>query len=178
MDGGTWEVGIGAQPTISISGYEVADAAWASAGKPVKLRLNFLNKGGVRTSTSVIKWSSPTAGVKFDPATSRLPGLAPGESALAVVTVTVAGAPAGSVRIDGGEGGIDVPVYPVADPAAGFTILDESDRDGHASPGERFVLALPDGRAELITNDACVDTSVRIVEEGARYSQAMIRANC
>jgi Putative esterase len=178
LDGGPWEIGIGPEPLVTLTRYEIVDAAWPSAGRPVKLRLTFLNKGGGRSASTVVRWSSPAAGVKVEPASMQVPGLAPGEALAVSVTVTAATAIAGSVRINGGQTGIDVPIYPTAEPAADFKILDESDRDGHASPGERFSLSLPDGPAELITNDACVDTSVRVVEAGVRYTQAAIRPDC
>jgi hypothetical protein len=80
--------------------------------------------------------------------------------------------------IRAGDMWIEIPIYPQAAPATDFRILDESDRDGHASPGESFALALPEGRAELIGADPCVDTAIRVVEDGTRYTQASIRSAC
>jgi hypothetical protein len=178
LDGAEHEVGIGAADVLALSGYEVVDAAWATAGTPVKLRLTFWNKGAARSVTTPIKWESPTPGVRFDPPTARVSVLAPGESAAVNVTVTAATALAGSVKIYAALLAIEVPIYPAAEAVTDFKILDEIDRDGHASPGESFTIALPEGRAELITNDPCVDTSVRIVDQGARYTPATIRVNC
>jgi len=84
----------------------------------------------------------------------------------------------GAVQIRAGDLAIEIPVYPPAAPATDFKILDESDRDGHASPGEAFSVSLPDGLAEVITADPCVDTSLRVVEDGARFTHAVIRASC
>jgi hypothetical protein len=178
LDGSDYEVGIGAEPVLALSGYEVIDAAWASAGSPVKVRLLFCNKGAARLTTTLLKWTTPTTGVRFTEPGGRIPGLSPGESAWVPLSFTAATALAGSVKIQAAGLEIEIPVYPLAAAAEKFRIQDEGDRDGNASPGEAFSLSLPDGRAELITNDPCVDTSVRIVEEGTRYTQAMIRAGC
>jgi hypothetical protein len=178
LDGGEYEVGVGSEAVLAISRCEVLDAPWASAGAPIKLRLTFWNKGAARSGTTVLKWESPTPGVKFGEPSARLPGLGPGESAMVPLTMTVATALAGAVKIRAGDLAIDAPVYPAAQATSDFRILDEGDRDGHASPGEGFAIALAEGRAELITSDACVDTSVRIVEEGTRYTQAAIRPAC
>jgi hypothetical protein len=104
--------------------------------------------------------------------------MAPGESAAVNVTVTAATALGGGVKIYAAQLAIEVPVYPVAEKIAEFKILDEIDRDGHVSPGESFTIVLPEGRAELITSDACLDTAVRIVDQGVRYTPATVRANC
>jgi hypothetical protein len=178
LDGGEYEVGIGSEAVMALSGYELADAAWATAGAPVKLRLLFWNKGAARSTTASLKWETSTAGVKFAEPGARVPALAPGESAAVPVTFTAATALAGSVRIGAAGLAIEVPVYPAAAPSTDFKLIDETDHDGHASPGEAFAISLPDGRAELITRDPCVDTTVRIVEDGTRYTHAAIRPNC
>ena len=60
--------------------------------------------------------------------------------------------------------------------------LGEGNGDGHAAPGESFAILLPDGgalrAAELFTNDACVDNTVRISEGGTRISLPTVRATC
>ncbi|HXA50898.1 MAG TPA: alpha/beta hydrolase-fold protein, partial [Candidatus Acidoferrum sp.] len=178
LDGGEWEVGVGSEAVLALAGYEVADAAWATAGVPVKLRLLFWNKGAARSITTSLKWESPTSGVKFAEAGARVPMLAPGESVAVPVTFTAATALAGAVKIGAAGLAIEIPVYPPAAKVADFKLIDETDHDGHASPGEGFAISLPDGPAELITRDPCVDTSVRIVEEGTRYTHAVIRPNC
>jgi hypothetical protein len=178
LDSGDYEVGIGTEAVLALAGYEVVDAPWATAGAPVKLRLLFWNKGAARSATTSLKWESPTTGVKFAEPIARVPSLAPGESAAVPVTFTAATALAGAVKIQAAGLAIEIPVYPPAAPAADFKLIDETDHDGHASPGEAFAISLSDGRAELITRDPCVDTSVRIVEEGTRYTHAVIRPNC
>ncbi|MDE3167781.1 MAG: hypothetical protein KGN36_18415 [Acidobacteriota bacterium] len=178
LDGGEYEVGIGAGAVMALSGYEFAEGAWATAGAPVKLKLRFWNKGAERSEPAIVKWESPTPGVRFASPTARVPAIPPGASAAVPVTFTASGTQRGSVEIRAMRLAIEIPVYPPAPVAAKFQILDETDHDGNASPGEAFTVALPDGRAELITSDPCVDTSMRVVEEGVRYTHAVIRANC
>ncbi len=176
IDGGEYEIGIGAEPALTISGYELTGAAWAAAGAAITLHLLFWNTGAARSLPRSLRWESPTSGVTFAEPAGRVPALAPGASATVPLTFTAT--LAGTVRIQAADLAFDIPVYPPAPPAASFHILDEGDRDGHASPGEAFALSLPDGRAELITSDPCVDTSVRVVEDGVRYTHAVIRAEC
>jgi pimeloyl-ACP methyl ester carboxylesterase len=214
LDGDAYEVGVGAEPQAAISGYEISDAAWATAGKPVKLRVKFWNRGPTRSASSAIRWESPNPGVKFETGASRLFGLAPGESALLPLTFTVEDAAREVVKIVAvtGTGHLpfDVPLFPAADPVTDFQIADgrtvnawqhavrradvrfgEGNGDGHAAPGETFAVLLPDGEslraAELFTNDACVDNSLRAsdswtdydhVGAAARYSLPAIRPSC
>jgi pimeloyl-ACP methyl ester carboxylesterase len=214
LDGDAYEVGVGAEPQAAISGYEISDAAWATAGKPVKLRVKFWNKGPARSASSAIRWESPNPGVKFETGASRLFGLAPGESALLPLTFTVEDAARVVVKIVAvtGTGHLpfEVPLYPAAEPVTDFQIADgrtvnawqhavrradvhlgEGNGDGHAAPGETFAVLLPDGEslraAELFTNDACVDNSLRAYDSwtdydhvgaAARYSLPAIRPSC
>src|SRR5262249_54227023 len=64
LDGDAHEVGISAEPAITLSGYELLDTAWATDGAPVKLRVRFWNKGGLKSATTVIQWESSTKDVK------------------------------------------------------------------------------------------------------------------
>ena len=41
LDGDAWEVGVGSAPLLAASGVELAETAWATAGKPVSLRVKF-----------------------------------------------------------------------------------------------------------------------------------------
>jgi hypothetical protein len=214
LDGDAYEVGVGAEPRAAISGYEISDAAWATAGKPVKLRVKFWNKGPARSASSAIRWESPNPGVKFEAGASRLFGLAPGESALLPLTFTVEDTAREVVKIVAVTGTdhlpFEVPLFPAAEPVTDFQIADgrtvnawqhavrradvrfgEGNGDGHAAPGETFAVLLPDGEslraAELFTNDACVDNSLRAsdswtdydhVGAAARYSLPAIRPSC
>ena len=209
LDGDAYEVGIGAGPLLAASGFEIPDAAWATAGKPVNLRVRFWNEGSARSVTVVVKWESPDAGVQFATPASRLSGLAPGESATLPVTFTAdTGLPeVRIVAVDGaGRMPLTVPVYPPAEPATLFQIADgvtvtawqhgrqpvdmtfgDGNRDNHAAPGENFAILFPDGEylrpAELFTNDACIDNSVRGSDTWSEYvtehySLPTIREDC
>jgi hypothetical protein len=198
LDGDEYDIGIGAGPVLAISGFAVTDGAWATAGKPVKLSVKFVNKGAARSGTETIKWESPTLGVKFDFPTSRLFGLAPGESASIPLTFNLAGPPRASVRIVAATAAhrmtLDVPLFPPAGNATDFEIADgkavdgyphelgEGNRDGHASPGETVAIILRDAgeprAAEVFTNDPCIENAIRISDGGRKYSLPKVKASC
>jgi hypothetical protein len=198
VDGDDCEIGVGAGALLTTSGFQIQDAAWATAGKPVKLKVTILNKGAIRSATEAIKWESPTLGVKFENATSRLFGLAPGEAAGVPITFTLAGVPRSTIRLVAvtptSRMNLDVPLFPNAQTATDFEIADgkpvdgyphelgEGNRDGHASPGETIAILLPDTgsmrAAEVFTNDPCIDTSLRISDAGRRYSLPKLRDTC
>jgi hypothetical protein len=208
LDGDAWEVGVGSAPILAASGFEPAEGAWVTTGKAVTVRVKFWNKGGARSTTGILKWESPDAGVTFATAESRIFGLAPGESAGVPVTFTAdTGLPA--VRIVAVNGANRIPVsvrvFPPAEPGKSFRIADgitvtayqhgtqpedltfgEGNHDGHAAPGETFAVLFPDGEylraAELFATDACVDNSVRGSDTWSlttvHYSLPAIRPEC
>jgi hypothetical protein len=198
LDGDACEVGIGEPARLALSGYEIAGASWAAAAQPVLLRLKFWNKGATRSATTLLKWESPTPGVKFNTPSARLNSLAPGESVTLPVTFTIDHPAISGARIVAADGeirvAIDVPVYPAAPAFADYQIADgltvppyprplgEGNGDGHAAPGESFAILLPDAgarrAAELFTNDPCVDNTLRISEAGTRVSLPAIRPTC
>jgi hypothetical protein len=196
LDGDAWEVGIGAGPLLTAVGHRVEEAAWATAGRPVKLRVRFLNKGAARSATATVKWESPTEGVTNEPADSRLFSLGPGEFAEVPLTVTAADPARPVARLIAVEGPnrtpVDVPLLPPAAPATDFVIADgrtfpvwrravkldetalgEGNGDGHAAPGEQFAVLLRDRNgfraAELFTNHPCVDNSARASDVWSEY---------
>jgi hypothetical protein len=198
LDGAETEIGVGSGPILTVAGYQIVDAAWATAGKPVKLKVAFLNKGALRSASESLKWESPTPGVKFETPATRIFGLAPGEIAGLPVTFTLTGVPLSTVRLVAVTASarmtLDVPLFPAAQPATDFEIADgkpiegyprelgDGNRDGHASPGETVAILLPDSgslrAAEVFTNDPCVDTSLRISDAGRRYSLPKLRDTC
>ena len=214
LDGDAYEVGIGSEPVVTAAGYEVEGAAWATAGAPVKLRVKFTNKGGARSSTEAVQWESPNAGVKIEGGAGKLFGLAPGESAMLPVTVTAADAKRTMVELVAVVGGVRlslrIPLFPPSEATKDFQIADgrrltvyqhavqkapaalgDGNGDGYAAPGESFAVLFPDGdgyrAAEVFTNSACVDTSVRASDSWAdydhtgasvKYTLAAIRADC
>jgi hypothetical protein len=147
---------------------------------------------------TLLKWESPTPGVKFNTPSARLNSLAPGESATLPVTFTIDHPATSGARIVAADGeirvSIDVTVYPAAPAFADYQIADgltvppyphplgEGNGDGHAAPGESFAILLPDAgarrAAELFTNDPCVDNTLRISEAGTRVSLPAIRPTC
>lgn len=198
LDGEAYEVGVSAAPLVTVSGYEIADAAWATASQPVRLRVRFWNKGGARSATSLVQWKSSSPDVKFEPPSSRLFALGPGESATLPVTVTVMDPARAMVRILAMDGvnavPFEVPLFPPAEPTTDFEIADgrtvkvfqhavtpaemrlgEGNGDGHAAPGETFAVLLPESpgsplrAAELFTNDSCVVNTNRISDSWSDY---------
>jgi hypothetical protein len=198
IDGGGYEVGVGPDAGLTLSGIEISGAAWAAAGQPIQARLKLWNMGIARSATTLLKWESPTPGLKFQTPDSRVSSLAPGESATIPLTFTLDHPAIYGARIVAAEGdrrlSIDIPVYPAATAFDGYQIVDgltvppyahplgEGNRDGHAAPGESFAVLLPEAgalrAAELFTNDACVDNTVRIREGGTRISVPTIRPSC
>jgi hypothetical protein len=214
LDGDAYEVGISSEPLIAVSGYEIADAAWATAGQPVKLRVKFLNKGPLRSATAAIQWTSPNPGVTIDVPASRLFALMPGETVALPVTVTVSDPARAVLELVAVNGThrmpVDVPLFPPAEPVKNFQIADgrtvtiaqhatqtvettlgQGNGDGYAAPGESFAILIPDGgtlrAAELFTNDACVDNSVRASDSwvdydhtgaSVKYSMPAIKREC
>jgi hypothetical protein len=208
LDGDAYEVGVSPEPLLSASGYDLVDAAWATAGKPVTIKVKFWNKGGARSATAVVKWESATAGVRLAAPSSRVFALGPGEAAAVPVTFT-AESP-GTVRLVAIDGtsrmpvavpvfppAVSAPVFQIADGSApevwqhgtqhGAATLGEGNRDGHASPGESFALLFPDGEylrmSEVFTNDACVDLTVRGSDSlgehaSIKYTLPSIRPEC
>jgi hypothetical protein len=208
LDGDVYEVGVSAEPLLTVSGYDFADSPWATAGKPVTLRLTFWNKGAARSSSLALRWESATPGISFGEPSTRMFALAPGESATVPLTFT-ARSP-GIARIVAADGNnrmpIDVIIHPPADPAVLFQIADgvtvsawrhgtlqadtavgEGTKDNHAAPGESFAILVPDGEslrpAELFTADPCVDNTVLASDSlgehaSLKYSLPAIRSNC
>jgi hypothetical protein len=208
LDGDAYEVGVSPQAVLTASGYDFADAAWASTGKPVTLKVLFWNKGGARSGTTILAWESPSPGVTFADPVGRVYGLAPGESASILVTLTAA--TPSTVRIVAVDGAnripLDVPIHPPAEATKLFQLADgvtvgvwrhgsqqaemsfgEGNRDNHAAPGETVAVLFPDGEflraAEVFTNDPCVDNTARASDSwgeyaSVKYSLPAIRSGC
>lgn len=199
LSGDAYEVAVSAGPLLTVSGYAVAGANWATAGQPVNLKVRFWNKGGAGSGTTLIQWQSPNPGVKFATPQGRLYALAPGESATLPVTFTVDDRERAVMKIFAVAGAnrmaIEVPLFAAAEPLKDFQIADgravsvyqhatqkadvrfgEGNGDGHAAPGETFAVLLPDGgalrAAELFTNDACVENGMRGSDSWAEYDHS------
>src|SRR6185437_5491761 len=199
LDGDAYEVGVANEALVAVSGYEIADAAWATAGQPVKVRVKFTNKGALRSAMTTVQWQSPNPDVKFDVPSSRLFALMPGETLALPVTVTVSDPGRAIVEVEAVIGthrmAVDVPLYPAAAAETKFQIVDgksvtvarhatqateeslgEGNGDGHAAPGETFAVLIPDGHvlrtAELITNDRCLTNLVRVSDSWVDYDHS------
>jgi len=199
LDGDAYEVGVANDALIAVSGYEIADAAWATAGQPVKVRVKFTNKGALRSAMTTVQWQSANPDVKFDVPSSRLFALMPGETLGLPVTVTVSDPGRAIVEVEAVIGthrmAVDVPLYPAAAAETKFQIVDgksvtvarhatqaseeslgEGNGDGHAAPGETFAVLIPDGNvlrtAELITNDRCLTNLVRASDSWVDYDHS------
>ncbi len=196
LDGDAYQVGISAEANLVTTGYDFDGSSWATAGSPVKLRVKIANLGGARSPTAVVKWESSQPGVTFDFPTSRVFGLAPGESAPVPVAVKVADETRPFLKFYAVVGTekmpVELPLFPPAGATQDFQIddgrtlrayqrgtqlqdvtLGEGNADGHAAPGETFAVLLPDGEAlraaELFTSDSCVDMGLRPSDSWADY---------
>jgi S-formylglutathione hydrolase FrmB len=214
LDGDEYEVGIANGPLLALGGYQLENAAWASAGGKLQVRARFWNKGAAASPPLAIRWSSPNPGVDLTPATSTVPALAPGKSADIPVTIAVSDPSRALVKIVAVEGAVKLPLtIPLFPPAAPFTDcriadgqpariyqhavqkvdlnLGDGNGDGRASPGERIAVLMPENdayrAAELFTNDACVDNTLRAFDDwsdydhvgaSAKYSLPLIKPDC
>jgi hypothetical protein len=188
LDGDAYEIGISTEGILTAEGYDFAESAWATAGRPVHLKAIFRNKGAARSATTLVKWTSPNPGVRIADSAGRLFALGPGETGTVSVAFT-ADTPATARLVATLEGGsafpFDILVHPPAEPPTLFQIADgvtvsawvhgtqqaetsfgEGNGDNHAAPGETIAILFPDGEslrpAELFTTDACVDNTARV----------------
>ena len=199
LDGDAYQVGISAAPLLAVTGCEIVDASWATAGEPLQLKVKFANVGAGASRPSDVRWEAVDDGVTFDTPAGHLAALEPGESASLPVAIKAPDptrtylrflAVAGTARM-----AIAVPMFPHADPTKLFQIADgttvevmrhavatevmtlgEGNGDRHAAPGETFAVLVPDGEflraAELFTNDPCVDNSIRGADSWSDYDHS------
>lgn len=196
LDGEEYEVGIGSAPQMALAGSQVDGAAWATAGKPVRVRVRIWNKGALPSKSGVLRWETPNPGVRLDTPVVPLPALPSGKSVESSVSFSVQDEARAIVKLFAVYGStrmpLEVPLFPPAAPATGVQIADdktfavflhaveltqmrlgEGNGDGRANPNERIAILLPDGEsyraAELFTNDRCVDNSFRISDVWSSY---------
>jgi hypothetical protein len=214
LNGEAYEVGISSGPVLALSGYQLDGAAWATAGVPVHTRLRIWNKGAAASKPGTLRWLSPNPGVDLAPMSSDLPAIAPGQSTELALTVTARDPKRAIVKIVGVQGDarlpLEIPLFPPAQPFADFRIADgqqvrifqhatekasvtlgDGNGDGKANAGERIAILLPEDDvyrvAELFTNDACVDNTLRAFDDwsdydhvgaSAKYSLPLIKPDC
>ena len=207
LDGALHEVGVQEVPApiLAIAGWRLTGAPWASAGKPARLRLTILNKGGAASR----RVSGTLARSSF-----AIPPLAPGRAVeTQEITVPLDNTPHEimrlAARIDGVDYSIRVPLFPYAE-TADPVVLDGTEAlvwqrairqeklkvgagngDGKAHPGEQVVLAVRDGPAlrlvEVMNSHPCLDTTERVsdawgaydnVGATAKYTVVQIASRC
>lgn len=214
LDGDDYEVGISPGPRLALSGYQLEGAAWATAGEPVHTRVRLWNTGAAPTKPGALRWLSPNPGVDLAPMSAELPALAPGQSTDVELTVTVRDPKRAVARILGVQGDTRmpfvIPLFPPAQPFPDARIADgqsvrvfqhatgkaqvtlgDGNADGKANAGERIAILLPEDDvyrvAELFTNDACVDNTLRAFDDwsdydhvgaSAKYSLPLIKPDC
>ena len=214
LNGEAYEVGISSGPVLALSGYQLDGVAWATAGVPVHTRLRIWNKGAASSKPGTLRWLSPNPGVDLAPMSSDLPAIAPGQSTEVALTVTARDPKRAIVKIVGVQGDarlpLEIPLFPPAQPFTDFRIADgqqvrifqhatekaqvtlgDGNADGKANAGERIAILLPEDDvyrvAELFTNDACVDNTLRAFDDwsdydhvgaSAKYSLPLIKPDC
>jgi hypothetical protein len=164
--------------------------------RPVKVRARFWNAGAATLAARTVRWESPNLSVAFlDPA-SRLPALAAGASAEALLAFNVFDETREIVRVfavaDGQKLPLDIQVFPSAPVSKDFKIADakaykvyqhatelqdvtlgRGNGNGQANAGETVAILLPDGEgyraAELFTSDSCLDNSGRDSDAWGEY---------
>jgi S-formylglutathione hydrolase FrmB len=177
LGGARHEVGIAgtARPILAVAGWEVAGPPWATAGKPVRLKLSLVNKGSLAARSISAVASSPNPRVTFTQSRLSAPALEPGSRAPArqEIVFTVADPEREIVQLKlsmkaemGGaaEIPIEVPLFRDAPEGTDFRVVDGAklplweravqraektlgagNGDGIANPGETVAIALPDG---------------------------------
>ena len=179
LSGARHEVGIveGAQPVLTVAGWQVAGAPWAVAGKAVRLKLSILNKGARAASAISVKIVSPNPQVVMKQGSLALASLGPGQRfTVPQEALFVVGDPQREivqlqVRLRDAQGAsfevpLEIPLFPDAPPLTDFRVVDGAklplweravqraekalgagNGDGVANPGETIAIALPDGDA-------------------------------
>jgi pimeloyl-ACP methyl ester carboxylesterase len=196
LDGDDYEVGVGTGPMLTLVGFHVEDAQWATDTQPVVTRVRFLNRGDRDSSIVHLHWETSNPGVRLDTTTVTLQPLRPGKSVEVPLSFTVSDPTREIVKVfavtDGRRLSVEIPTFPPAKVTSDFRIADgvslpiyqhgvkkqmltlgTGNGDGQASAGERIAILLPDGdayhAAELFTNDPCVDLTTRISDYWGDY---------
>jgi hypothetical protein len=196
LDGEEQEVGIGQRPVLTLNGWRLEDLAWATAGRPVRGKVRFWNKGALATKPVTFKWQSDNPDITWETQSAALPPIPPGQSVEVPLVFTVGDPNREIVRMHATDGqqwfALEIPLFPPAEPAEGFVIADgmsnpvyqraiqvqqvalgNGDANGKPAPGERFAVLLKDGdayrTAEVFTNDPCLTQSTRLSDVWSRY---------
>lgn len=83
LDGARHEVGITdkERPVLTVSGWHVESGPWAVAGRPVRLKLDVLNKGSLSARRVSIRLSTPNRSVSIESGPLTVAALDPGRQA-------------------------------------------------------------------------------------------------
>ncbi|MBI3472219.1 MAG: hypothetical protein HY013_12760 [Candidatus Solibacter usitatus] len=195
LDGEEHQVGIGSGPVMALASYRLEEP-WARARQPVKARVTFLNKGAARSGPLKVRWETANPSVLVQPVEVVLPPIAAGARMETTLTVTVYDEAREIVKLEGVAGQqrlpLEIPLFPDAPVSRDFRIADgkaftvfrravdreevffgKGNGDGRVNAGETFAVLIPDGgglrAAELFTNDACLDLSLRGSDPWASY---------
>jgi hypothetical protein len=196
LDGDTYQVGVGAGPALALGDFTVANARWATDGKPVSVRVRVWNQGTVASSPMTLRWETSNPGVTIAAPAQALPAVPAGKSVETSVGFTVDDPAREIVKLFAIVGRerlpLEIPTFPEAKPAPDFRIADgkeftvfaggtkrvalmlgKGNGDGQANPGEKVVVLVPDDNtwraAELFTNDACIDLRERVSDVWSDY---------
>jgi hypothetical protein len=200
LNGDVRELGISedAAPLLTLGGWRIAGAPWATNGQPLRLKMTLLNKGAsdARNVRAAVK--STNAGVKVRTeriSVSRIPA---GEAVEVSqeIAVDLDGTDRDMLRLlvtlDGLDFPLDVPLFRKAETIKDFVIADgkklpvwqraiqksevvsgAGNADGEAQPGEMIVIGVRDGdamrAAEVFASDPCVDPSKRVSDPWGAY---------
>ncbi len=205
LTGEPLEVGVGSGPVLSLSGFQIDNAAWAEDMQPVHLKVTLWNKGSRPSQSMTLHWGTPNPDVRLDPAEVRVPSIAPGGRAPIPLGFTVSDPTREIVKLFAVVAGerlpLEIPVFPPPEPAPDFRIANGQSvtlyqhaveqRTLILGSGRRFAVLLPDGEswraAELFTNDACVDLTTRVsdvwssydhVGASVKYSLPLVSPDC
>jgi hypothetical protein len=174
LTGARHEIGItgNKDPVLTIAGWRVVGAPWATAGKSVRLTLMVLNKGSRTAKNIAGTVSSPNPSVSFERAAFSLPRLAPGAQAAGEIGFVVRDAAREVVSLqvhlaanttDLGTFPVIVPLRPNVAAITEFSVADgvrlplwrqavhkneetlgSGNADGVANPGETIAIVVPD----------------------------------
>jgi hypothetical protein len=196
INGDDYEIGVGPGAVLALHGVRLDGMPWATAGKPVKAKLRFWNKGGAASKALALKWITSNPGVQYETPSALVPPLEPGKYSDVPLAFTVTDPEREIVKMYAtGEGirlPLEIPLFPEAPLAQDFRIADGANQpvyraaikvepvalgngnaDGKAAPGERIAILLRDGEAwrgaELFTSDPCVELSTRLSDVWSSY---------
>ena len=198
LNGARHEVGIteSEAPVLTVSDWNVIGAPWAIAGRPVRLKLEILNKGPRSALDLAAAVSSPNPGVSFCGAKFSMARLAPDSHAGGEICFQVADPQREIVKLEvhlaGATVPLEIPLRRDVSDIGDFRILDgkklplwqnavqktepmlgSGNGDGTANPGETIAIAIPDGEryraVELFTADPCVDNTRRLSDYWGEY---------